>query len=261
MISLDEGGAGGGPAGEDFERAQDNRSRALGSNPGRGTSSEAEGETSMMRESHPRSAAGWSLALALLLITPPAGASDWLRYWPWGWSIPQDPKMAAIVAAVRVEEAKYKDLEYVARITVRDLQRQGPRRPIRHHDAGPTPRRLPGGPDLLPARGVRARRGVEVSPRGDLGLRRRADAHGRRRQLRQHPPGPLATPVLVPRAQPAPGPQRVELPALDLPGRDRARSTRTSGIPRGSSMPSRGRPSAGSRRISRARRRSTASAA
>ena len=41
---------------------------------------------------------------------------------------------------------------------------------------------------------------VEVSPRGDLGLRRRADAHGGRRQLRQHPPGPMAAPgALSPR--------------------------------------------------------------
>src|SRR5262249_12102184 len=35
-------------------------------------------------------------------------------------------RMAAIVAAVRAEEAKYRDIEYVARIVVRDLKRQDP---------------------------------------------------------------------------------------------------------------------------------------
>jgi peroxiredoxin len=83
----------------------------------------------MMRGTHPRFAAGWSLAFGLLAIATPAVASDWLPYWPWSWSTPQDPKMAAVVAAVRAEEAKYRDLEYVARITVRDVQRRDPAAP------------------------------------------------------------------------------------------------------------------------------------
>jgi len=55
----------------------------------------------MMRGTHPRSAAAWSLAVALFLVAPEAGAADWLPYLPWSWSTPEDPGMAAIVAAVR----------------------------------------------------------------------------------------------------------------------------------------------------------------
>jgi peroxiredoxin len=64
------------------------------------------------------------LAAALLLAAPQARATDWFPYWPWSGSVPEDPKMAAIVAAVRAEEARYQDVEYVARITVRDVQRK-----------------------------------------------------------------------------------------------------------------------------------------
>ena len=49
------------------------------------------------------------------LIAPPAAAAD--------------DRMAAIIAAVRAEEAKYKDIEYVARITTRDERRKDPNNP------------------------------------------------------------------------------------------------------------------------------------
>ncbi len=100
-----------------------------------------------------------------------------------------------------------------------------------HHTRHP-PRRLAGRSDLPPAAVVCSPGRGEVPPRGDLGLRRRADAHGRRRQLRQHPPGPLATPGRPVPAHPAPGTERVELPALDLSRRDR-RDPRLSGLRRG----------------------------
>jgi peroxiredoxin len=81
-----------------------------------------------MRGTHPRLAAGWLLALALVLalflIAPTAGAANGLPSWPWICFIPADPQMAAIAAAVRAEEAKFQDIEYVVRIVVRDRQRQ-----------------------------------------------------------------------------------------------------------------------------------------
>ncbi len=85
------------------------------------------------------------------------------------------------------------------------LPPQGHLQPLRRHDDGHASRRPPGRPDLLPAPCVRTARLDEVSPRGGLGLRRRADAHIRRRQLREHPPGPLAAPGHRSRAQLAAG--------------------------------------------------------
>ncbi len=41
----------------------------------------------------------------------------------------RDERLAAIIAAVRAEEAKYKDIEYVARITTRDERRKDPNNP------------------------------------------------------------------------------------------------------------------------------------
>lgn len=84
----------------------------------------------MRRGTHPRSAAAWPLAVAAaLLFGPGARAADWLPYWPWSWATPSDPKLAAVVAAVRAEEVKYRDVEYTVRITVRDIQRRDPSTP------------------------------------------------------------------------------------------------------------------------------------
>ncbi len=56
--------------------------------------------------------------LALVHFPDPALAADG----------PRDDRMAAIVAAVRAEEAKFKDIEYVVRIVVRDTSPKGPNR-------------------------------------------------------------------------------------------------------------------------------------
>ncbi len=69
-----------------------------------------------MRWTDPRLAAVWWLAAVLSPFVPRAGAADQ----PWPWSAPHDPRMAA----VRAEEAKYKDVEYVARVTVRNPNRK-----------------------------------------------------------------------------------------------------------------------------------------
>src|SRR5262245_29710324 len=68
-----------------------------------------------MRRTGPRSTAGWLLGAALGLIVPRAVAAD--------------DRMDAIVAAVRAEEARYKDIEYVARTTARDERRKDPTNP------------------------------------------------------------------------------------------------------------------------------------
>ncbi len=80
-----------------------------------------------MRWRDPRFAAAWWLAIALSAFGPRAIAADW----PWIWTraAPQNAEMAAVVAAVRAAEAKYKDIEYVARITVRDANRKDPANP------------------------------------------------------------------------------------------------------------------------------------
>src|SRR5262245_33966809 len=83
------------------------------------------GRMSMMQRTRPRSAAAWaSMVAALLLIAPGAGASDWLPNWPWSWATPADPKLAPIVGALRAEEAKYRDIEYVVRIVGRNPRRK-----------------------------------------------------------------------------------------------------------------------------------------
>jgi hypothetical protein len=73
-----------------------------------------------MRRTDPKWASAWCLAAALTQLMPVAVAAD-------------DPppaarsdRLGAIIAAVRAEEAKYKDIEYVARITVRDVRRKDP---------------------------------------------------------------------------------------------------------------------------------------
>lgn len=83
----------------------------------------------MTRRTYPRSAMGWAPAIVLALVAPAAGASDWLPYWPWSWAAPADPKLAPIVEALRAEEAKYRDIEYVVRIVGRDPQRRDPNAP------------------------------------------------------------------------------------------------------------------------------------
>src|SRR5262249_36876351 len=65
----------------------------LGSNLRRTAPTEADGEASIMRRAGSRSPAGWLLGAALGLIVPRAVAAD--------------DRMAAIVAAVRAEEAGY----------------------------------------------------------------------------------------------------------------------------------------------------------
>ena len=79
----------------------------------------------MGRWRRPRPAVGWSLVMAVAaVLTPPVDAEDWLPGWPWSWASPSDPRMAAIVDAVRAEEAKFADLELDARITVRSINQQ-----------------------------------------------------------------------------------------------------------------------------------------
>jgi peroxiredoxin len=65
----------------------------------------------------------WLFAAALHLLVPAAVAADDRP------PAARDERLAAIIAAVRAEEVKYKDIEYVARITVRDLQRKDPANP------------------------------------------------------------------------------------------------------------------------------------
>jgi hypothetical protein len=78
-----------------------------------------------MRWRDPRLAAVWWLVAALSPFVPRAVAADW----PWHRSAPRDPRMAAIIAAVRTEEARFQDIEYVAQITVRDASRKDPANP------------------------------------------------------------------------------------------------------------------------------------
>src|ERR1700729_188685 len=65
----------------------------------------------------------WLFAAALHLLVPgPAAAVD----------LPpaaRDERLAAIISAVRAEETKYKDIEYVARIATRDERRKDPNNP------------------------------------------------------------------------------------------------------------------------------------
>jgi hypothetical protein len=60
------------------------------------------------------------LIAGLLPLAPAAGAEDERR------PSAEGDRMAAIVAAVRAEEAKYRDIEYVARIVIRDTARKDP---------------------------------------------------------------------------------------------------------------------------------------
>jgi thiol-disulfide isomerase/thioredoxin len=64
--------------------------------------------------------AAWLLVAGLFPLGPPGVAADEPRPGAAG------DRMTAIVAAVRAEEAKYRDIEYVARITTRDLARKDP---------------------------------------------------------------------------------------------------------------------------------------
>ena len=238
------------------------RSDPLGSNPGRGPRSEAEGETSIMRRTDPRFAAAWALAGLRSWPRRSARAGDWLpigrgagpprrtRRWPRS-SRPSAPRRRS----TRTSSTSRGSPSATA-------QRQDPAAPSDVTTMRPAPRRPPGGPDLLPAPGVRTRRRGEVSPRGDLGLRRRADAHGRRRQLRQHPPGPLAAPAIVfPRTALPLAHYGVNFPlSIYLSGTE-AIHAHLEYPPGLVDAGRRGRPSARSRRVSRARSSSTASAA
>ncbi len=164
-----------------------------------------------MRRNELGSPAGWYLVLSMIGLGEAAVAAD----------PPPDDRMAAIVAAVRAEEAKFRDIEYVAKVVVRDPERQGSGRPRRGHDAGDAPRRPPGRAELLLSPVLRAPVRVQGATGGDLGLRRGTDAHGRRRQLREHPPGPFPAPRHLPRACIDAVPRPGQFPAVGLPGRDR----------------------------------------
>jgi hypothetical protein len=78
-----------------------------------GDSSIIDGGTSIMRRGGLRLLAGcW---LALVRLSAAAVAADG----------PKDERMAAIVAAVRAEEAKFRDIEYTVRIVGRDTSPNG----------------------------------------------------------------------------------------------------------------------------------------
>ena len=168
--------------------------------------------------------------------------------------------MAAIVAAVRVEEAKYKDLEYVARITVRDQQRRDPAAPS---DITTMARRR------VVFQGDRTFFRHEAFERvGALKYRHEETSACDGERTRTVVAGNCANihlgrwrhPFLFPAHSLPLAHNGLNFPLSIYLAGTRA-IPRTSGIPRGSSMPSRGRLSGGSRRISRARRRSTAFAA
>ena len=59
-------------------------------------------------------------------------------------------RMIAIVAALRTEEAKYRDIEYVVKITTRAADRQAPRASPRFDVAGDAPCRAPGRSHSVP---------------------------------------------------------------------------------------------------------------
>lgn len=76
----------------------------------------------MRRTDRPAVSVSWFLGLAALLgpIAPWSKASSDDPRDP-----PRDERMVAIVAAVRAEEARYRDLEYRARIIGRATGQQG----------------------------------------------------------------------------------------------------------------------------------------
>jgi hypothetical protein len=76
-----------------------------------------------MRRMDARLASAWWLAAALTHLMPMTVAADDRP------TVARDERLAAIIAAVRAEEAKYQDIEYVARITVRDDRRKDPNNP------------------------------------------------------------------------------------------------------------------------------------
>jgi peroxiredoxin len=86
----------------------------------RSDSSDAEGKFSMMGRNGGGIPAAGLLVVVLCFIRAAVLAADAPRPGP------PDDRMAAIVAAVRAEEARFQDLEYAARITIRDASRQGP---------------------------------------------------------------------------------------------------------------------------------------
>jgi hypothetical protein len=73
-----------------------------------------------MRRLRRHFAVKWLLTAGSLAATAEAGTEDDRR--PGAAS----DRLPAIIAAVRAEEAKYKDLEYVARIVIRDTARKDP---------------------------------------------------------------------------------------------------------------------------------------
>ena len=149
--------------------------------------------------------------LALVHFPDPALAADG----------PRDDRMAAIVAAVRAEEAKFKDIEYVVRIVVRDTSPKGPNRADDVKTMATRHAIYQG--DWTYFRLQAFERGSDTKFRREeiSAYDGERTAHGRRRQFRQHPPGPLAASGPLSRAQPAAGPRRRRLPTLGLPGRDR----------------------------------------
>ena len=66
---------------------------------------------------------GWLLVTGLFQLGPMVVVADEPP------PVTKGDRMAAIVAAVRAEEAKYRDIEYVARIVIRDTSRKDPAEP------------------------------------------------------------------------------------------------------------------------------------
>ncbi len=77
----------------------------------------------MTHRDRPGRPAGWLLAVALLQLPPPGAAA------PAAAEARDDDRMAEIVAKVRDQEAKYRDIEYVVKLTIRQADRQAPDRP------------------------------------------------------------------------------------------------------------------------------------
>src|SRR5437867_1869537 len=76
----------------------------------------------MMRRNHLGLPTGWLLAAALIHLGRSVLGADESR------ADARDDWMAAVVAAVRAQEAKYRDIEYVVKITTRTADRQSPDR-------------------------------------------------------------------------------------------------------------------------------------
>jgi hypothetical protein len=74
----------------------------------------------MTRRNHLRLPTGWLLAAALIHLGRSVLGADEPR------ADARNDRMAAVVAAVRAQEAKYRDIEYVVKITTRAADRQSP---------------------------------------------------------------------------------------------------------------------------------------